>query len=200
MILSRPYAITVPSAAESLTVLEGLCEEFLSENADLTEDQALALRLAVLEGCKNAIAQRAAAGRLNMVTVVFNQMHTLDPGEISLEICDPGAGFEVDGLRPSYPESLIGTRFRLASVLEHELIAEVLDRNEVAIHEQPLSRATSALGDRLALIEALDASRRGLGLLSLCRCFGEVRFSYDAQEGNWLRLSVPILGVAAPGA
>jgi hypothetical protein len=187
------YSLTVPSAAESLTVLEGLCETFITESEVVAPDIALILRLSVAEACRNALTLSRVRERLNLTTLTFLR---IAPGNdvtgIALEITDSGDGLAVDGVKPPYPPEMLGKRFVLAEPLDQQVIAKVEKPDRALLFSRALDTEASLLS-REAMIAG--APERGLGLLALCRCWSLVSFRFDPDRGTTVRLEKPTLAI-----
>lgn len=185
------YSLTVPSALESLTVLEGLCETFITASEKVTPDVALLLRLSVAEACRNALALPPVTGRLNLTTLTFLRVAPgTDAAGICLEVADSGQGLRIDGCHPPYPKGLHGREVVLAQPLHQQVIAHVTGEWGAKLSSRELTPEDS-LPSREALMAG--SPERGLGLLALCRCWSDVSFRHRAGKGTTVRLSDPNL-------
>jgi len=183
------YAVTVPCVHESMVVLEGLCETFLSENNALRESHAFNLQMAVVEGCKNALAQTGSAGRLNITALSFYRSNSNSDSNLIVEIRDPGPGLQIGGAKPPYPISHIASEFVIGGILEQDVVATVLSPYVVSLRKVD-GEFDAANAVRAELLDKAKTS--GMGLLILCSTWGRVVFEYDPNEGNILRLSSPV--------
>ena len=184
------YTLTVPCNPESQAVFEGLCETFISEDEGLEPEVALTLRLSVAEACKNALAQEAGEGHMNVATLTFcHRGDKTDPQSLILKIEDPGRGLVVKGSRPPYPGSLVGQKATLFATLRQEVIAEVLSQTDVRVYSPDPAEQTAQLPARETMVK--NADPKGIGMLALCRCWHRILYTYDPAKGTTLRLEKP---------
>ncbi len=191
---SPVYSLTVPSVSDSLTILEDLCEIYITAIPGLDEDALTFLRLSVAEGCRNALSQEPGPNRVGTVGLSFyrtrqaNGQHPLT----ALEINDSGIGLQIEGNTSPYPREVMGREIEFLRILDYQIIASVADPFMVRLKAAPVNGCEAPL-ERDMLISS--AQPRGLGLLALCRCWQEVLFVHEPGAGTTLRLSGP---VAAP--
>ena len=182
------YTVTVPCDPDSMTVLETLCETFLATVPGVEEDKALALRLAVAEGCRNALVQQPGEGSLRLASLSFFRSHTSSgPGALAIEIRDPGPGLAVDGKLPPYPHAMTGRDFSLRGGLGFELLAKVESPWIARLRIRELTHPGSCRREDMLS----ELGRRGYGLMVLCRSWGEVLYHHREHSGTTLRLSAP---------
>ncbi|MBX3728886.1 MAG: hypothetical protein KF858_06850 [Candidatus Sumerlaeia bacterium] len=181
------YSLTVPSTPESLMVLEGLGETFLTASDSVPDDIALILRLSVAEACRNALACDAPADRLNLTTLTFVRLGPAkDVRGIGLEIRDSGTGLPIDGHRPPYPDHMVGKEYILAELLDQHVVAKVADPWSLKLSSREVNSRSAGRRTREAILA--ETGERGLGLLALCRCWSLVRFTHDPERGTTVRL------------
>jgi hypothetical protein len=180
------YSLTVPSTPESLTVLEGLCETFITASEKVTPDVALLLRLSVAEACRNALALPPVPGRLNLTTLTFQRMSPgTDAAGICMEVSDSGDGLRIGGCTPPYPSHLHGTEVVLAQPLHQQVVARVADEWRATLSSRELT-PLEFVPSREALMAG--SPEQGLGLLALCRCWSDVSFHHRTGKGTTVRL------------
>jgi hypothetical protein len=186
------YSLTVPSTPDSLMVLEGLGETFLTASDKVPADIALVLRLSVAEACRNALACEAPADRLNLTTLTFVRLgQAKDVRGIGLEIRDSGTGLAIEGHKPPYPPELVGREVVLAELLDQQVVAKVNSAWVLTLSSRETnSRGASRRTREVILAETGD---HGLGLLALCRCWALVRFTHEPGRGTTVRLEGPTL-------
>lgn len=182
--MTRVYSITVPSGMESQPALEALCDMFLDRRERFcSPDAELALRLSVAEGCRHALLQKPPKGRLSVVTLAF--LRGREEDEVGLEIIDPGRGFEVGGARPPYPAEFVGREFALTQVMGHNLLAKISTPERAEIR----ALGAAANEGRSKIEKNAPGSREGgYGLLSLCRAWRSVSYTWIDGSGSLLRL------------
>lgn len=182
--LAQPvYSLDVPSFPQSLPTLTELCETFIAESPQLSAQAAMILRLSVGEACRNALNQATPPGRLSVVTLAFFGRSGL-PGHLAIEVTDPGSGFPVGGFKPPYRSFQIGSQTPILNLMGQEVVAEIESSTVVRLHARPTQTEAESNG---------HGHPRGLGILALCRCWGDVMYSYNPERGTTLRLARPIV-------
>lgn len=176
------YSITVPSFADSYSVLNELCETFITESQFVRAETALMLRLSVSEACRNALHQPTAAGRLSLVKLSFFGGNP-KAASLRVEITDAGTGFPVGGFKPPYRSFQVGTEQPVITLLGQQVVALVESPIAVRLRAKPAHEQTPKA----------TVPERGLGVLALCRCWEDVLFHYDEQHGTTLTLARPLL-------
>lgn len=188
--IARVFSITVPSGLESMAVLEDLCDGFLASRQPFcSPDAELVLRLAVVEGCRNALLQKAQRGRLSVVTVTLLRAED-DPSNVGLEIMDPGRGLEINRHLPPYPDSCVGAEFLVTRVMDQAVLAKVTSPTTITLRCVHYTDMLKDLPRETILLGLKDG---GYGLLSLCRTWETVVFEHLIGEGTLLRLQHPQL-------
>lgn len=189
------YSLTVPCVPESLTVLEGLCENYIRSTGSINEQAALVIRLAVTEACKNALAQCAPNGLLSVASLTILQDNPLIYDQslpnLILEIQDPGPGLLVAGKYPPYPAEMHQQLYVLQEVLGQTLIARIDNATSLTILCLDLAESTTI--SRRERIEKM--TDHGLGLLALTRTWNRVQFLWSEETGNTVRLKKPVLTI-----
>ena len=102
--------ITIPSCLEWLGVIDKICEE-IALQLGLTEDDANALAISVVEAGTNAIQHGHEHEEAKPVEFYFD----LTEGRIGVEVRDRGTGFNVEKVLswdPTTPEALLAPRGR----------------------------------------------------------------------------------------
>lgn len=185
------YSVTVPTSIDSFTVMEGLCETFLSEESGISSHMALVLRLSVAEACRNALTRDPIKGQLAVCTLSFLRQQRNKSRSLALEITDPGGGFQVRGKRPPYEAGLVGREIVVLSLLGQEIVADVTSEWSLELIGRDSDEPTHHGLTRETLLAG--AGEYGLGLLALTRCWEVVRFTFKPDRGNVLRLEGPHL-------
>jgi len=182
------YTVTVPCVPESFIVMEDLCETFLGDNDEISPEDAILIRLSVAEACRNALSRQRTGDDEDSFSVASLGFYRASAGKagLALEITDPGAGFRLDGKVPPYPEEMVGTEHRVASLLGQCVIARVESPVDVVLVLRRDEESDDPEATREEMI--MHAGEHGLGLLALCRCWERVLYSYDPVEGNRLWL------------
>ncbi len=176
---------------DSMAVIETLCDTFISEASHPGSANALALRFAVAEGCKNALSQRAPKGEVNVASVSFFPHPCDSAGAPSVEIQDPGAGLSVDGHLPPYPPHLVNRETVLTRVMDQVVIALVEDRYSVRLRWA--AEPGNGGGPRTRNELPCSLHPGGFGLLMLCRSWKNVVFIFRPGEGTNVQLGDPRL-------
>lgn len=177
------YSLDVPSFPQSLPTLTELCETFIAESPRISAQAAMILRLSVGEACRNALSQATPPGRLSVVTLAFYGRSGM-PAHMAVAVTDPGTGFPVGGFRPPYRPFQIGSQAPILALMGQEVVAEIESSTVVRLQVRPTETEPETNG---------HAQPRGLGILALCRCWGDVVYSYDPERGTTLRLARPIV-------
>lgn len=188
------YTLTVPCVPDSLAVLEGLCETFIADDAHLSSDGELILRLSVVEACRNALAQRRPDQSFSVTTLRFLRLGEDDAriDNIALEVADPGCGFLIDGAFPPYPDGHVGREFLLQSAVGWEVHGIVKDPLTVQLG---CRQAGPGEGDsREAVLANIDDQEPPMGLLAIARCWETAEYSHRPGLGTVLRLQFPRSG------
>ena len=182
------YSVTVPCEPDSLVVLETLCETFLSTGPGEADEGALALRLAVAEGCRNALVQQPGDGLLRLASLsFFRHRGSRSVDAVSVEIRDPGQGLAIDGNKPPYPNHMACRDFVVTGGLGFEVVARVESPWIASLRIREVSH--SGNDRRQDLLSELG--RRGYGLLMLCRSWGGVQYRHSVDSGTTVHLSEP---------
>lgn len=184
------YTVTVPANVESFTVMEGLCETFLTEEEGISSHMALVLRLSVAEACRNALSREPRTGQLAVASLAFLRQTEGGQRGLALEISDPGNGFRVEGKKPPYPDEFVGGEFVILAILGQEIVARVSSPWSVALTNRDAVESSANLTRETLLA---GAGEYGLGLLALTRCWDLVEFTFDPHKANLLRLERPRL-------
>lgn len=183
-LMAQPvYSLDVPSFPQSLPTLTELCETFIAESPRISAQAAMILRLSVAEACRNALGQATPPGRLSVVTLAFYGRSGL-PAHLAVEVTDPGTGFPVGGFKPPYRPFQIGSQTTILHLMAQDVVAEIESSTVASLRVRPTENGSEANG---------HGQPRGLGVLALCRCWGDVVYSYDPERGTTLRLARPVV-------
>ncbi|MCX7020077.1 MAG: hypothetical protein NTY46_14025 [Candidatus Sumerlaeota bacterium] len=156
----------------------------MSAHNTMPEEKALALRLAIFEGCRNALVQIPLDGSIGFAQLCFINK----PGGFSVEISDPGPGMMIDGELPPYSRERIGLEYILRQVMGQTVLALIDSPTRIRLRavNEPESIEHQS---RLDLLWGLG--KGGYGLLTLCRSWANVIYDHEAGKGTILRLSEP---------